>query len=311
MERTSEIGVIPHLADNCTLELNLSLFEKMSNIHYFEQEVCNAYHVKKVKMPVFYLSAGSESIPAALSLALEEEHRKKILKKFGQHRSHGYYIAFGGNLEQLVDELLSRPTGCAGGMGGSASIHSPEIGMFGHDGLMGSNIPIGVGYALGKSFERPENEREMVLAVAGDAAMEEGYAQTAIAWTPMRKLPVLFVCEDNNYSVMTKVDVRRKWKMVDVARSYGLEAVEISDDPWTIMYHATHLKEHMPSYMNVYTCRYYAHNFALPKQEMEWDRFELVKKELARIGLEKQVQEIEKSSKNTMENLWKTKLTQL
>ena len=89
MERTSEIGVIPHLADNCTLELNLSLFEKMSNIHYFEQEVCNAYHVKKVKMPVFYLSAGSESIPAALSLALEEEHRKKILKKFGQHRSHG------------------------------------------------------------------------------------------------------------------------------------------------------------------------------------------------------------------------------
>ncbi len=309
--RNSDLGVMPELSQNYSPDLNLKLFEKMSDIRYFEFEVCSAYHEKKVKMPVFYLSAGSESIPAALSLALLEERFKKKLDIFAQHRAHGYYIAFGGDLEKLVDELLSRPTGCAGGMGGSASIHCPEIGMYGHDGLMGSNIPIGVGYALGKSFESPLEERKLILAVAGDAAMEEDYAQAAIAWTPTRELPVLFVCEDNNYSVMTKVDVRRKWKMASIADSYGLESVEISDDPWTIMYHAKTLKEKTPSFLNIQTCRYFAHNFGLPKQEMEWDRFQLTKQELTRIGLGKEAEEIDKSSQHKMEELWKRKLAQI
>ena len=64
---------------------------------------------------------------------------------FGQHRCHSTYLTFGGDKGKLIDELLQRKTGCTKGMGGSASIHSKKINMFGHDGLMGSNGPIGVG----------------------------------------------------------------------------------------------------------------------------------------------------------------------
>ena len=67
---------------------------------------------------------------------------------FGQHRCHSIYISFGGDKSKLIDELLGKKTGCNRGMGGSASISSKEINMFGHDGLMGSNGPIGVGLVL-------------------------------------------------------------------------------------------------------------------------------------------------------------------
>jgi len=308
MERNSQTNVLANLASSFPVETNLELFRKICDNKYFEREVCNTYHEKKVKMPVFYLSGGSETIPAALSIILKEEIRQKRLNIFAQHRSHGYYLAFGGDPVKLVDELLARPTGCAKGMGGSASIHCPNIGMYGHDGLMGSNIPIAVGYALGTVFERPQNNNKLVLAIAGDAAMEEDYAQAGIAWSHLRSLPVMFICEDNNYSVMTEVEVRRKWKMVDVARAYKLNSLEFSDDPWTIMHYGRMLKETTPSFMNIFTCRQYAHNFGLPQQSLEWDRFNLVKQELNRIGLENAINEIEENSRLRMEDLWKQAL---
>ena len=61
---------------------------------------------------------------------------------FGQHRCHSIYLSFGGDKIKLVNELLGRKNGCTKGMGGSASIHSKEINMFGHDGLMGSGFTI-------------------------------------------------------------------------------------------------------------------------------------------------------------------------
>ena len=104
---------------------------------------------------------------------------------FGQHRCHSIYLAFGGDKKKLVDELLGRKSGCTKGMGGSASIHSKDINMYGHDGLMGSNGPIGVGacFATGKP----------TIIFLGDAAAEEDYVLGSLGWASTKNIPLLTV----------------------------------------------------------------------------------------------------------------------
>ena len=96
---------------------------------------------KIIKFPV-YLSAGQEFISTSLSTICKQ---KIVPALFPQHRCHSIYISFGGDKKKLINELLGKNDGCTYGWGGSASIHSKKIKMFGHDGLMGTQGPIGVG----------------------------------------------------------------------------------------------------------------------------------------------------------------------
>lgn len=242
-----------------------------------------------------YLSLGQESVAAALSLAFPE-----ALKKFAQHRAHDTYLCFGGDIDALIDELLYRPTGCAGGMGGSASIHSPAIGMVGHDGHMGTQVPIGAGYSLGSN--------EKTLIVMGDASAEEGYVIGAIGEIASKKLPVLLVCTDNNLSVLTTKEVRRSWTTKNEAEAKGLLAFDITDDPWLIMSYVMIAKEFLPAFLNVNVCRELRHARTGCDGPPEWNRFELTKKELVRIGLEQEIIDIEKDIKNFVEQSWEKRL---
>ena len=278
----------------------LSMFEKMCRIRAFEENTARVFLEDKIKSPV-YLSLGEESIPAALSMV----YKKPAI--FAQHRCHGTYIAYGGNMEKLIDELLHRETGCAQGMGGSASIHSPEIKMYGHDGHMGTQIPIAVGYAHGRNFD--SNGKERVLAIMGDASAEEDYVQGALGWAAHKKLPILFVCEDNNLSILTEVETRRNWKLRDVARAYGVNAVEITDNPWLIMSHVKHLRDNLPSLINIHTSRAVRHQGGkIDDGPPEWDRYELVKGELSKHGLGEEMLKIEQDTTQYINDLWKKKL---
>ena len=216
-ERSPYLGHIPGLSKQFPIPKTLEIFKKTCVNRYFEIETARAYDMGLMKMPI-YLSLGHEHIPAAVSTVTSD------FLIFAQHRAHSYYLSFGGNPRALIDELLHRQTGNAGGMGGSASIHDPSIGMYGHSGLMGDQVPIAVGAALGSG--------KRVLTVAGDASIEEDYAFGAMGVAVTKKLPVLFLCEDNDLSILTHVATRRSWSMVDVARALGMEAVDIGDDPW-------------------------------------------------------------------------------
>lgn len=107
-----------------------------------------------------------------------------------------YLLGFRGDPIALIDELLGKETGCAKGMGGSASIHCPEIGMYGHDGLMGSNSAIGVGACFAS--------KKPTIVFLGDAAAEEDYSLASYGWASTKNLPILFVIEDNNLSILTE-----------------------------------------------------------------------------------------------------------
>lgn len=304
--RSVDYGVVKGLAEKFSKEENLSLFEKMCTIRAFEYNVAHVFDSDFLKMPV-YLSVGGEALAAALSLS----YGGKNPSIFAQHRAHSYYIAFGGNLETLVDEMLHRLTGCAGGMGGSASIHSPEIKMYGHDGFMGTQVPFGVGRILAANYKN-KKDREYGLCVMGDASVEEGYVFGALGFAAhgKNKLPILFVCEDNNLSVLTEKKVRRTWEPHDVAKSLGMESTEMADDPWTIMRYVNNLGDDLPVFMNIYLTRILRHVGSKSDGPPEWDRLELTKQELERIGLKTEVNEIEIKTKKYIDDLWRKKLTE-
>lgn len=288
--RSSDLGTIEKISRQFTREETLRLFTKICYCRNFEENVAKAYNRKLIQQIPIYLSLGQESISAGLSMVLPNA------KQFGQHRCHDIYICWGGNLHALRDELIGLPTGCASGMGGSASIHSPTTGMFGHDGLMGTQIPISVGYALGSG--------NVTIAIMGDASAEEGYVLGAMGEAISKKAPVLFVCYDNNFSILTEVSVRRSWSMVDEAGAKGMPAIDITDDPWLVMHYANKFKNILPAFMNIRTCRELWHAGTGCDGPPEWNRYELVKKEIASLGFEKEAESIERTAKEYINSIW-------
>ena len=290
-------GVIKNISERFSKEETLEFFSKMCRIRFFELNVKNAYDAKLIKCPV-YLSVGQEAIAAALSLAMPNPYI------FAQHRAHDLYISYGGNLRVLRDELLHLLGGCAQGMGGSASIHSPGIGMMGHDGHMGTQVPIAMGYTLFNDLEK-----RPVLAVMGDASIEEDYIFPTLGWAVKRKAPILFVCFDNNLSILTEVRVRRNWSIVDVARSLGLMSFGITDDPWLIMHHVRSMKDrHLPAFLNVYTSRHFWHSGTGIDGRPEWDRYELVAYEIKKLGFAKEAFEIMKDTRKEINDIWNERI---
>jgi len=270
----------------------MGIFKKICVCRSFEKNAAKAYDEKLIPGFPVYLSLGQEAVSAGLSLALP-----KSIKRFAQHRCHDVYICWGGDIRALRDELLGLPSGCAKGMGGSASVHCPEINMFGHDGLLGTQIPIAVGYAMGL--------KQDILAIGGDAAFEEGYVLGAMGEAITKKAPVFFACYDNNLSLLTETKVRRSWSMLDEAKAKNIPAVDITDDPWLVAHHAKLLSKQLPAFMNIRTCRELWHAGSGCDGPPEWDRFELVKKEMASLGLGREAEVIEKKSQNYIDLIWK------
>lgn len=277
-------------------EYSLALFERICFNRFFEFEAKEAYDRGLMKLPI-YLSLGQEQIPAAIASVFED------CLIFAQHRAHSAYLSFGGDPLKLIDELLHRPSGCAGGMAGSASIQATEVGMYGHSGLMGDQVPIAVGAALGSG--------KHVLTIMGDAAAEEDYIYGAMGFAITKLLPVLFVCEDNDLGILTKTSVRRSWNLCEVAKGLGLPALDITDDPWLIAHHVRELKDNLPAVLNIRTCRMLWHAGTGCDGDMEWNRFDLIKQAMGSIGLEMQTKEVESNTQKAVKGLWEKQLQML
>jgi pyruvate dehydrogenase E1 component alpha subunit len=272
-------------------DYRLNAFNKASFCRYFENNVYQNVQKKNIKIPV-YLSAGQEYIPASIYSILEEKGIEPNI--FIQHRGHSHYLCAGADPIELIDELLGRKSGCANGMGGSASIHSIKKNIFGHDGLMGSQVPIAVGHCY--------QTRKPTVVVMGDASAEEDYVLGAMGWASTKNLPILFIVEDNNLSILTEKRVRRNWEMSDVAQAFKMPGHNIDDNPESILSVLSTYSFDKPMLLNINTTRKYWHSGA----GQDGDNFDRYENERSSLGEE--ANQIDLENKQLVEKLWKQQL---
>jgi len=168
-------------------DFRLKVFNRASLCRNFDEVVFKKLQDKTITFPT-YLSVGQEFIPATIAQIVEDRNIEPDI--FIQHRGHATYLSFGGRVVELIDELLGRPTGCANGMGGSASIQCKEKHIFGHDGLMGSQVPIAVGSCYAS--------KKPTIVFVGDSAAEEDYVFSSIGWAATKNIPILFVDKEKS-----------------------------------------------------------------------------------------------------------------
>lgn len=273
----------------------LEIFKKASLCRNFDEVVFEKLQDKTIAYPT-YLSVGQEFISATIAKVVQDMNVEPDI--FIQHRGHATYLSFGGSVEGLVKELLGREDGCTNGMGGSASIHSKEKNIYGHDGLMGNQVPIAVGSCYAS--------KKPTIVFMGDSSAEEDYVFSSIGWADTKNLPILFVVEDNNLSILTEKNVRRKWHMHEVTRGFGMNAYNLSDSPnhiSEILKHSDLFKK--PMLININTIRKYWHAGAGIDDPNVFDRYEDEMKELGQ-----QAVDIHEETKIYVRGVWEEQLNQ-
>jgi TPP-dependent pyruvate/acetoin dehydrogenase alpha subunit len=193
----------------------VELYRQMLRIRMLEEKIAELYPEQEMRCPV-HLSIGQEAPPVGVCAHLLREDLA-----LSAHRSHGHYLAKGGDIKAMVAELYGKETGCSAGIGGSMHLVDLEAGFLGAVPIMGSTIPIAVGAAWGSALKQ---KSQVVVSFFGEAAVEEGVFHEAANFAVLRKLPVVFVCENNMYSVYSPLAVRRpdQATVSDVAKGHGI-----------------------------------------------------------------------------------------
>lgn len=182
-----------------SLEKLKELYFSMLKIRKVEEKIIALYSEQEIRCPV-HLYIGEEAIAAGVCAALRKDDAI-----FTNHRSHGHYLAMGGNLKKFFAELYGKETGCSRGWGGSMHLIDREAGIWGGSAIVGGGIPLAAGAAL--SFKLKEENR-IAVSFFGDGAVEEGTFHESLNFASLRKLPVIFVCENNLYASQTGLSRR-------------------------------------------------------------------------------------------------------
>jgi len=198
----------------------IQLYKELLRIRFVEETIAEKYSEQKMRCPV-HLSIGQEAIAVGVCNNL-----KKKDKVFTAHRSHAHYLAKGGSLKRMIAEIYGKFNGCAKGKGGSMHLIDIEFGILGAVPIVGSTIPIGTGAAWA---EKLNNSKNVVVIFFGDGATEQGVFQESLDYAALRQLPILFVCENNRYSVYSSVEKRQSpnRSILKLAKSMGVDGFHL------------------------------------------------------------------------------------
>jgi TPP-dependent pyruvate/acetoin dehydrogenase alpha subunit len=208
-----------------TEALVAKLYKRMSLIRRFELKLAEIYHTDAIKSPV-HLSVGQESIAVAVCDPLAPDDFIA-----NTYRCHATYIAKGGDLNEMMAELYGKSGGCAGGKAGSMHLVDFKRGIMGASAVVGTHIPVATGYAMALKMQAKVTGHQRVMVVMfGDGATEEGCFYESINFAALKKLPILFVCENNRLAIHTPIE--RRWatdKLCERVATYGIETHKITD----------------------------------------------------------------------------------
>jgi TPP-dependent pyruvate/acetoin dehydrogenase alpha subunit len=183
-----------------TPELAYSLLFQMKRVRHVEEQIAARYSENKMRCPT-HLSIGQEGVAVGVGTAL----RQSDFAVSG-HRAHAHYLAKGGSLMAMLAEIYGKESGCSKGKGGSMHLIDESVGFMGSTAIVAGTVPVGVG--LGYSIKL-KNTDQVSCVFLGDAVVETGVFFESVNFAVLKNLPVLFVCENNLYSVYSPMSVRQ------------------------------------------------------------------------------------------------------
>lgn len=195
----------------------LKYYAQMYRIREVEKKISNNYPKNEIRCPI-HLSIGQEAVAVGVCSNL-----KKTDQVFSTHRCHAHYLAKGGNLKSMISELYGKENGCSQGKAGSMHLTDLNAGMIASVPIVGSSIPIAAGMAWANKLKK---NKKIVVVFFGEGATEQGVFYETLNFASMHKLPIIFICENNLYSVYTRIEKRQSSErnLVNIAKSIGLVA---------------------------------------------------------------------------------------
>ena len=196
-------------------DVRLALYRSMLRIRRVEERIQALYPEGDMRCPTHF-SIGQEAVAAGVCRNLRREDYV-----ISAHRSHAHYIGKGGDLRAMFAELYGKVDGCASGKGGSMHLIDLSVNFLGCVPIVGSTIPIGVGASFGAMLQ---DRSALTVVFFGDAATETGVFHESVNFAAVHRLPVLFICENNLYSVNTPLEARQPGNrtIAELVRGHGI-----------------------------------------------------------------------------------------
>lgn len=233
------------------------MFYLALKIRLVEERIVALYPSDRIQSPV-HLSIGQEAVAVGTCEALAGGDLV-----FGSYRGHAFYLARGGDLGAMLAELYGKATGCGGGKAGSMHLAAPEVGFMGASAVVASTIPHAVGAALAA---RRRSTSQVVVAVFGDGATEEGVYHESLNFAALHHLPVVFLCENNGLAVHSRQEARQAFRIAAHAAAYGIPVTACAHGQDFLAVYETVAaivarvrREGGPHLVEVITCRYMEH----------------------------------------------------
>lgn len=241
-----------------TKETCIDLLRGMKRIRLVEEGIADRYPQGKMRCPM-HLSIGQEAAAIGVGLALKDSDLA-----VSSHRAHAHYLSKGGNLKAMLAEIYGKATGCSSGRGGSMHLVDNKVGFMGSTAIVGNSIPIGVGLALSLQLQKSP---AISAVFCGDGSLEEGVFYESANFAAVRKLPVLFVCENNLYSVYSQLRVRQPQgrKIHKMVEAIGVPTLLVDGNDPQAVYDAafaaiTHIRDGRgPFFLELTTYRWREH----------------------------------------------------
>ena len=245
-----------------TKEEKHELLRTMVRIRKFEQAALPLYHKGEQMGGFLHLYIGQESVAAGcVSLCGADDHH------ITAYRCHGHGIAAGMSMNECMAELCGKSTGSAAGKGGSMHLFAPDKNFWGGHGIVGGQIPLGLGLGYGIKYQEKEG---CALAFLGDGAINQGAVHESLNLAALFDVPVIFVIENNGYSMGTSQARSSSAPEILAQRAEGYnmawESIDGSDI-YEVRARMNHYmerarKESKPAFLELQTYRYYGHSVA-------------------------------------------------
>lgn len=237
--------------------MNLELYKKLYLIRRAEEAIIDNYNDDEMKTPM-HMSMGGEAISAGVCQAL-----KKQDQVFGTYRSHALYLAKALETDKFFAEMYGKATGGAKGKAGSMHLSLPETGFIGASAIVASNIPVAVGAAFANKFKKIN---KITAVFFGDGALDEGNFWESLNIACLMKLPLLFICEDNEFAMHTSVSQRQGYKSIDkIVSKFNCHVFQAKTTDAEVIFKLTQKaiklikKTKLPSFLHLRYYRYLEH----------------------------------------------------